>query len=222
MTAPTTTDSEYDDTPAAPDEGGRAQPARYGVLALAIMVVVGLLLGYAGGLLTPRLTRPGDASVEAGFARDMTTHHAQAVEMSLIAYRSATLPEVRQIAVDIATGQQGEIGAMQTWLREWGLSPTGSNPPMSWMSDGATLKNGLMPGMATPEQMTALRNAQGIEVDRQFLTLMYDHHLGGIHMIDAALDETDNAEVVRVAQTMKNTQQSELNNLRQLQAQAKG
>ncbi|MFG1843532.1 DUF305 domain-containing protein [Micromonospora sp. NPDC049175] len=220
MTAPTTTDSEYDDTPAAPDEDGRAPASRYGVLALAVMVVVGLLLGYAGGLLTPRLTRPGDASVEAGFARDMTTHHAQAVEMSLIAYRSATLPEVRQIAVDIATGQQGEIGAMQTWLREWDLSPTGSKPPMSWMSDGATVKDGLMPGMATPQQMTALRDAKGIEVDRQFLTLMYDHHLGGIHMIDAALDETDNAEVVRVAQTMKNTQQTELNNLRQLQAQA--
>ncbi|MEU4471690.1 DUF305 domain-containing protein [Micromonospora sp. NPDC023888] len=220
MTAPTTTDSEYDDTPAAPDEDGRAPASRYGVLALAVMVVVGLLLGYAGGLLTPRLTRPGDASVEAGFARDMTTHHAQAVEMSLIAYRSATLPEVRQIAVDIATGQQGEIGAMQTWLREWGLSPTGSKPPMSWMSDGASVKNGLMPGMATPQQMTALRDATGIEVDRQFLKLMYDHHLGGIHMIDAALDETDNAEVVRVAQTMKNTQQTELNNLRQLQAQA--
>ncbi|MET8362574.1 DUF305 domain-containing protein [Micromonospora sp. NPDC005194] len=222
MTAPATTDTEHDDVVAAPDEGGPAPARRYGVAALAIMVVVGLLLGYAGGLLTPRLTRPGDSSVEAGFARDMTTHHAQAVEMSLIAYRSATLPEVRQIAVDIATGQQGEIGAMQTWLREWQLSPTGSQPPMSWMSDGAAVKDGLMPGMATPQQMASLRDAKGIEVDRQFLALMYNHHLGGIHMIDAALAETDNAEVVRVAQTMKATQQSELNNLRQLQAQAKG
>ncbi|MET8529921.1 DUF305 domain-containing protein [Micromonospora sp. NPDC005172] len=222
MTAPTTTDSEYDEAEAALQEGGRAPARRYGVLALAALLVVGLLLGYAGGLLTPRLTRPGDASVEAGFARDMTTHHTQAVEMSLIAYRSATLPEVRQIAVDIATGQQGEIGAMQTWLREWGLSPTGSQPPMSWMSDGAAVKDGLMPGMATPQQMAALRDAKGVEVDRQFLTLMYNHHLGGIHMIDAALAETDNAEVVRVAETMKTTQQSELNNLRQLQTQAKG
>ncbi|MET8118614.1 DUF305 domain-containing protein [Micromonospora sp. NPDC005189] len=222
MTAPATTDSEHDEVPAAPDEDGRAPARRYGVLALAALLVVGLLLGYAGGLLTPRLTQPGDTSVEAGFARDMTTHHAQAVEMSLTAYRSATLPAVRQMAVDIATGQQGEIGAMQTWLREWDLSPTGSQPPMSWMSDGATVKDGLMPGMATPQQMTALRDAQGIEVDRQFLALMYNHHLGGIHMIDAALGKTDNAEVLRVARTMKSTQQTELNNLRQLQAQAKG
>ncbi|RLP86897.1 DUF305 domain-containing protein [Micromonospora sp. BL4] len=220
MTAPATTDSAHDEAPVAPDHGDRAPTRRYGLLALAAMLVVGLLLGYAGGLLTPGLTRPGDTSVEAGFARDMTTHHTQAVEMSLTAYRSATLPEVRQIAVDIATEQQGEIGAMQTWLREWELSPTGSEPPMSWMSDGAGVKNGLMPGMATPQEMAALRDAKGIEVDRQFLALMYNHHLGGIHMIDAALAETDNAEVVRVAQTMKATQQTELNNLRQLQAQA--
>ncbi|MFF4877793.1 MULTISPECIES: DUF305 domain-containing protein [unclassified Micromonospora] len=222
MTAPATTDSEHDEAPAAPDQGGRAPARRYGVLALTAMLVVGLLLGFGGGLLTPGLTRPGDTSVEAGFARDMTTHHTQAVEMSLTAYRSATLPGVRQMAVDIASGQQGEIGAMQTWLRQWELSPTGSQPPMSWMSDGATVKDGLMPGMATPQEMAALRDAQGIEVDRQFLDLMINHHLGGIHMIDAVLGETDNAEVLRVARTMKSTQQSELNNLRQLQAQAKG
>ncbi|MFC4021693.1 DUF305 domain-containing protein [Micromonospora sp. GCM10011542] len=223
MTAPATTDSERPEVPAAPDESGRAPARRYGVLVLAVMLVVGLLLGYAGGLLTPRLARPGDASVEAGFARDMTSHHTQAVEMSLTAYRSATLPGVRQMAVDIATGQQGEIGAMQTWLREWGLSPTGSQPPMSWMSDGSGLvKDGLMPGMATPQQMAALRDARGIEVDRQFLALMINHHLGGIHMIDGVLDETDDAEVLRVARTMKATQQNELNNLRQLQQQAKG
>ena len=70
--------------------------------------------------------------------------------------------------------------------------------------------------------MTACATLTGNDVDVQFLTLMSDHHLGGIHMIDAALGETDNAEVVRVAQTMKYTQQTELNNLRQLQAQAKG
>ncbi|NJC10313.1 uncharacterized protein (DUF305 family) [Micromonospora profundi] len=222
MTAPTTTDSEHDEAPAFPDDAGRASARRYGVGVLAIMLVVGLLLGYAGGLLTPQLTQPGDASVEAGFARDMTTHHTQAVEMSLTAYRSATLPAVRQMAVDIATGQQGEIGAMQTWLREWGLSPTGTERPMAWMSDGVTVKDGLMPGMATPQQMAALRDAQGIEVDRQFLALMINHHLGGIHMIDAVLDETGNDEVLRVARTMKSTQQTELNNLRQLQAQANG
>lgn len=211
MTA--TTDSEYDEPPAT-GGGGRRPVRRSGTLAVAAAVVVGLLLGYAGGLLTPRLTRPGDASVEAGFARDMTSHHAQAVEMGLIAFQRGTDSEVRNIGGDIATAQQGDIGTMQTWLRSWGLDPTGSQPRMAWMPDGAGLvRDGLMPGMATPEELTRLREAQGRELDILFLDLMMKHHLGGIHMVDGVLDASDEPDVVRSAQTMKNTQQTELTNL---------
>jgi uncharacterized protein (DUF305 family) len=213
MTAPATTDPGTDETPVT-DDGGRGAARRFGTLAVAAAVVVGLLLGYAGGLLTPRLTRPGDASAEAGFARDMTSHHAQAVEMGLIAFQRGADPEVRTIGGDIASGQQGEIGTMQTWLRSWGLDPTGSQPAMAWMPDGAGLvRNGLMPGMATPEEMAQLRAAQGHELDVLFLQMMVRHHLGGIHMIDGILDATDEPDVVRTAQTMKNTQQNDLTNL---------
>lgn len=208
MSTPTMTDT--DRAAAAP-----ARERRFGTVVLALAVVVGLLLGYAGGLLTPRLTRPGDASVEAGFARDMSTHHGQAVEMGLIAFQRASDPEVRSIGGDIALGQQGELGTMQTWLRSWGLDPTGSQPPMAWMPDGTeSVRDGLMPGMATPQEMAALRAAQGADVDVQFLKLMINHHIGGIHMIDGILGASDEADVVRLAQTMKNTQQTDLTNLR--------
>ncbi|TDC72401.1 DUF305 domain-containing protein [Micromonospora sp. KC606] len=213
MTAPTTTDSDVEQTPVT--EAGDRQPARrFGILAVAAAVVVGLLLGYAGGLLTPTLTRPGDTSAEAGFARDMTTHHTQAVEMGLIAFQRGGDPEVRQIGADIASGQQGEIGTMQTWLRSWGLDPTGSEPPMAWMPDGrASVRNGLMPGMATPQEMAKLRAAEGRELDVLFLQLMINHHLGGIHMIQGVLDAGGDDDVLRVARTMKNTQQTDLVNL---------
>ncbi|WBB66693.1 DUF305 domain-containing protein [Micromonospora sp. WMMD812] len=212
MTAPATLDSTPETLAA---DGGRGSARRFGLVAVAVAVVVGLLLGYAGGLLTPRLTRPGDASVEAGFARDMTAHHAQAVEMGLMAFQRATDPEVRGMGGDIATGQQGEIGTMQTWLRSWGLDPTGSQPRMAWMPDGtATVKDGLMPGMATPAEMEKLRAAQGREFDLLFLNMMIKHHLGGIHMIDGVLDASDEPDVVRSAQTMKNTQQTDLTNMR--------
>jgi uncharacterized protein (DUF305 family) len=195
-------------------EGEREAPRGYGTLALALAIVVGLLLGYAGGLLTPRLTRPGDSSVEAGFARDMTTHHTQAVDMGLIAFQRGQDGEVRTIGGDIATSQQGDIGTMQTWLRLWGLDPTGSQPRMAWMPGGTDMvKNGLMPGMATPAEMDKLRAAQGRELDILFLELMIKHHLGGIHMIDGVLKASDEADVVGAAQTMKNTQQTELVNL---------
>jgi uncharacterized protein (DUF305 family) len=220
MTASTTAEPDHDDPPVTGDgDRGATGPRRFGTLALTLAIVVGLLLGYAGGLLTPGLTRPGDASAEAGFARDMTSHHAQAVEMGLIAFQRGTDDEVRNIGGDIATAQQGEIGTMQTWLRSWGLDPTGSEPRMAWMPGGAEqVKEGLMPGMATPEQMATFRAAQGRELDQLFLKLMIDHHLGGIHMIDAILDVTDEPDVERSARTMKNTQQTELTNLRAAQA----
>ncbi|MGY0003637.1 DUF305 domain-containing protein [Micromonospora sp. I033] len=213
MTAPVTTDTDLDETPATAD-GGRPAARRFGLLAVALAVVVGLLLGYAGGLLTPALTRPGDNSAEAGFARDMTSHHAQAVAMGLMAFRQGQDPEVRQIGSDIATGQQGEIGTMQTWLRSWKLDPTGDRPPMAWMPDGATaVKNGLMPGMATPEEMAKLRAATGREFDVLFLQMMIRHHVGGVHMIDGILDQGHDDDVLAVAQVMKNTQQKDLANL---------
>ncbi|SDY67608.1 Uncharacterized conserved protein, DUF305 family [Micromonospora pattaloongensis] len=209
---------------ADPDTPRPSRPARrYGTLAVALAIVVGLLLGYAGGLLTPRLTRPGDASVEAGFARDMSSHHAQAVEMGLIAFRSSSDPAVRQLAVDIATGQQGEIGMMQSWLREWGLGPNRSGPPMAWMSDGAaTMKDGLMPGMATPQELERLRTTQGRDHDVLFLELMIKHHLGGVHMVDAIVEHGAESEVIEAATRMKNTQQGELTNMNNLLARLKG
>jgi uncharacterized protein (DUF305 family) len=212
MTAPVTADTERDEAPA--DEGGRPGVRRFGVLALAAAVVVGLLLGYAGGLLTPTFTRPGENSPEAGFARDMTAHHSQAVAMGLLAFRQGQDPEVRQIGGDIATGQQGEIGTMQTWLRSWQLDPTGDQPPMAWMPEGAgAVKNGLMPGMATPEEMAKLRAATGREFDVLFLQMMIRHHVGGVHMIDGILDQGHDDDVLAVAQVMKNTQQTDLANL---------
>jgi uncharacterized protein (DUF305 family) len=191
--------------------GGR----RFGTVALALAVVVGLVLGFAAGWLAPRALRPGDASAEAGFARDMTTHHAQAVEMGFIAYQRATTPAARQIGLDIAAGQQGEIGTMQTWLRMWGLDPTGTQPQMAWMPESMRDlgSDGLMPGMASAAEMARLREATGRELDVLFLQLMIRHHLGGVHMVDAVLAASDEPEVVRVAQTMKNTQETELLNL---------
>jgi uncharacterized protein (DUF305 family) len=215
MTTSVTAEVPAEDDTSAEDGGGRrAAKRRFGMLVLALAVLVGLLLGYAGGLLTPQLTRPGDNSVEAGFARDMTTHHAQAVEMGLIALQSGSDPEVRTLAGDIVTGQQGDIGTMQTWLRSWGLGPTGSQPAMAWMPDGAALvKNGLMPGMATPEELAQLRAAKGHALDVLFLQLMIKHHLGGVHMIDAVLAQTKVPDVILAATTMKDTQQTELANL---------
>lgn len=200
---------------AAPVDGGsppERREIRFGAAWLAALLILGLLLGAGGALYAARATTPGDTSAEAGFLRDMSTHHAQAVAMSMIAHANSTDPGIISLSADISLTQHGQIGYMQAWLRDWGLSPTGSEPAMSWMPDAqGSLVNGLMPGMATREQMTALREASGRELTVQFLTLMRQHHLGGIHMAQEIVEMSDNADVTWLAQTMVSGQQSEIN-----------
>lgn len=213
-----TATSPDETTASPPDDPTRAAGRRWGTVALALAILVGLLLGYGAGWLTPTLTRPGDSSAEAGFARDMTTHHTQAVQMALVAFKYGQDDAVTRLGVDIATGQQGEIGIMQTWLRQWQLDPTRTGPAMAWMPDGDQFmrEGGLMPGMATKEEMDKLEAARGHELDLLFLNMMIKHHLGGIHMVDAVLDQSGNPQVTEAAQRMKNTQQGEIDNMRSI------
>jgi uncharacterized protein (DUF305 family) len=195
-----------------------SDPRRRALLLGALGAVVALLIGYGAGLLTPRFTAPGDNSPEAGFARDMSIHHAQAVDMGMVAYQKATNDEVRQMGYDIALTQQAQIGMMSIWLKDWHLEPTGSRPRMAWMPNGSQelSPDGLMPGMATDAQLEQLHNATGKDVDILFCQLMLRHHLGGIHMIDGVLQESHNSTVRQLAQTMKNNQQADVATLQRL------
>ncbi|GGM44220.1 hypothetical protein GCM10011608_31180 [Micromonospora sonchi] len=199
-----------------PAEASRSPRAlRYLTLALAALLLLGV--GWTAATLVAGRA-PGENSPEAGFARDMSRHHAQAVEMAMVAYANGQDPAIRQIGYDMALTQQGQIGQMQRWLQEWNLLPTGSRPAMEWMPDGITVdNNGLMPGMATREQITQLHEAQGAEVDRIFIELMIKHHIGGVHMADGVLKASDRPEVARMAEAMKLSQQKEINELRKLQ-----
>lgn len=206
----TTDDLDQDHGPSAePIEPG----GRWRTPLVALVAGMCLTLGLVAGLLVvPALTRPGDDSVEAGFVRDMSTHHSQAVEMGLTAFGSPSASEkIRAIAVDIALGQHGQIGLMSAWLREWHLEPTGSRPPMAWMGEHAGQDGGpLMPGMATADEIARLRAASGRDQDVLFCQLMLRHHVGGLHMVDAVLARTDHSDVRWLAESMRSTQGKEV------------
>lgn len=206
-----------------PDPAPDRRDFTFGPLWVAVALVLGLLLGAGGAFWAVQATRPGDDSVEAGFLRDMSTHHAQAVAMSMIAHKGSTDAEVISLAADIALTQHGQVSTMQAWLRDWGLNPTGDQEPMAWMPDAqGSVRNGLMPGMATPDQMAALGKATGKDLDVQFLTLMRQHHLGGIHMAQAIVKMSDNKDVTWLAGTMVSGQQGELNLIDQLLKKVQG
>ena len=89
---------------------------------------------------------------------------------------------------------------------------------MAWMPDGAheLLPDGLMPGMASTDEINQLTAARGKAADILFCQLMLRHHLGGIHMVEGILSETKNDRVRELAQSMKDGQQSEVVTLRDL------
>ena len=214
-----------DTEPGAGSVLSEAPPRRdftFGVAWLAALLIAGLLLGAGGALWATRAATPGDSSAEAGFLRDMSTHHAQAVEMSMIAHEKSADRSIVSLSADIALTQHGQIGYMQAWLRDWSLSPTGSETPMAWMpGPPGSVQDGLMPGMATPEQLAQLRTATGKNLDVQFLTLMRQHHLGGIHMAQAILEQSDDKDVTWLAGTMVTSQQGEINLIDSLLAEAR-
>lgn len=195
----------------------RVVTAAVALVAVAAGLAAGLLL--AGGVL--RSSTPAEGSADVGFARDMQTHHAQAVEMALIAYDRTQDAHLRQVALDIVLTQQQQQGQMYGWLAVWGLTQASSAAPMAWAGHGhgeGGEAGGTMPGIATPEQMTALREAEGVEADRLFVELMITHHEGGVEMARAALELADQPAVRRLAQAVVDSQTAEIAVLRGLLA----
>ena len=182
--------------------------ARLGDRELIVLLTLGIVL--LGGLalwLFFSSRMPADDSAEAGFARDMSVHHAQAVELAELLRDRTQSEEMRTLAADMALTQQGQIGQMQGWLAIWGLPNTGSEPAMSWMGEPTS---GQMPGMATPEQINELSEASGEDADERFLELMIPHHQAAIPMSEAILERTDHPEVKTLANAIISSQQAEI------------
>jgi uncharacterized protein (DUF305 family) len=210
------------ETPQAPevrDDGTAATgtPGRPLRVVLLAVIAVGLVL-LGGGLAVAvgigRTDTPGADSVEAGFARDMGRHHLQGVEMAnMVADRSED-PEVRQIAFDISATQTNQAGRMQGWLTLWGVPQSGGDT-MAWMSEGGdhghamAMDGGLMPGMATEDELANLRSLRGPAFDVEFLRLMIRHHQGGLDMAEYAVEHADVPAVRDLAQAIARAQTAE-------------
>lgn len=178
--------------------------------ALASVLLVAILAGAAVFAWTAWPRSPADSSAEAGFLRDMSTHHGQAVEMSLLIRDRTSDQNLRYLATDIAMTQATQMGAMQGYLDLWDLSQTGQDQPMAWMDHPV---DGLMPGMATSEQIAQLSSLPVDQAEVLFLQLMIRHHQGGVDMAEAVLDRSDQEQVVRLAARIVTSQKTEIDTM---------
>jgi uncharacterized protein (DUF305 family) len=92
--------------------------------------------------------------------------------------------ELKLLGARINKSQSDEIQFMKRWLEDRGESLPQPSAVMDMSGKGPVL----MPGMLTPEQMVALRNAKGAEFDELFLKGMIQHHKGALVMVKDLFD----------------------------------
>ena len=127
------------------------------------------------------------SAADVQFMQGMITHHAQALEMTVLVDERTTRETIRLLSQRIALSQEDEITMMQDWLQSRDLEV----PDLAAHHDHDA---GLMPGMASPEQMQALASAVGPEFDSLFLELMIEHHRGALTMVDGLLEQRGAAQ----------------------------
>jgi|BogFormECP03_OM2_1039629.scaffolds.fasta_scaffold00604_2 uncharacterized protein (DUF305 family) len=157
-------------------------------------------------------TLPSRSQADVEFMQGMILHHAQAVEMTALIASHTDNQDLRLLGAKISSSQSDEIKFMQRWLAARGEPTSMAMPGMSGM-DASGKPMALMPGMLTPDQMDALRNAKGAEFDHLFLTGMIQHHNGALIMVQDLFDTAgagQEADIFNFATDADNTQRAEI------------
>ena len=178
----------------------RALPPWWAVLLVAVAVAalafaIGRFSTFGAGAAG---ALPGTDSPEAGFARDMQVHHAQAVEMAKLVPTRSQNQQVKDLAAAIEKAQAPEMQQMTTLLAGFGKPA-----PSATMSHS-------MPGLMTPQQMTELTGLSGAAFDKMWLQMMVEHHQGAITMANDELKNGTNADAKKMAESIVTTQQAEI------------
>jgi uncharacterized protein (DUF305 family) len=171
-----------------------------------------------------RATLPPRSTKDVEFMQGMIMHHAQAVEMTALIASRTENKELRLLGARISHSQSEEMRFMERWLQARGEPTSMPTPKMKGMDmPGMDMSNmggidmsghqTLMPGMLTGKQMTALRNAKGLEFDRLFLTGMIQHHTGALVMVKDLFDTAgggQDAEIFNFATDIDSGQRAEI------------
>ncbi|MER6512272.1 DUF305 domain-containing protein [Nonomuraea sp. NPDC001636] len=147
-------------------------------------------------------------AADVRFAEAMIPHHRQALEMTSLVEARTTTPVVRALARSITAAQTPEIRSMTVWLAELG------RPAPAGHDHGAAAGY----GMATEQQLNALRGAKGAAFDQLFLRLMTRHHQGAVKMAGEELAGGRDYRMRLLARDVYSGQSIEIERMRQAAA----
>lgn len=144
---------------------------------------------------------------DVAFAQHMIPHHQQAVAMAALADSRATDPEVKKLAAQIKTAQDPEIATMTGWLQAWGQPED---------TGGMDMGHDTMSGMMSDDAMKKLEALSGTDFDKEFLTMMIEHHQGAIDMAKDEASDGGNPDAKALAQQITTSQQAEIDAMKQI------
>ena len=174
------------------------------LLAIAAVLAAGVLA--ACGDDDSESSGKDDAkTAEKAFLTGMVAHHTSAIEMAKMAQERGQSKFVKDLADDIVSAQESEIGQMESiYARLIG----GKLEPDPGAHDGLGL-SAEEAGMAqSAEMMDMLREANPF--DRAFVDEMVPHHTGAVKMAKAVLKETEDAETRKLAEGIVSAQEREI------------
>lgn len=149
------------------------------------------------------------------FAQEMIPHHRQATEMAGLAAGRTDNPQVLELADKIKAAQEPEIKTMTGWLESWDKEvPGDAGGEMEGMDHGSSRSD--MPGMMSDEDMAALKDASDAAFDKQFVTMMIEHHEGAIEMAKTEISDGKYNDAVELAKTIQKDQESEIATMKDL------
>jgi uncharacterized protein (DUF305 family) len=146
---------------------------------------------------------------DVAFATNMIPHHEQAVELSAMVPDHSTNADVVGLANQISAEQEPEINALRVFLVQWNENPQDNTA-------GGHETHGAMQGMVDEATMTKLQSLKGAEFDTLWLESMIGHHEGAIAMAKAEVAKGQNIDTKRMAQTMIDAQQAEIDQMKQM------
>jgi uncharacterized protein (DUF305 family) len=160
---------------------------------------------------------------DMSFAHMMIPHHQQAIEMSdIILAKPGIDPRVVDLATKIKAAQGPEIEQMQGWMKQWGMPGMSGMPGMT---DMPGMDHGGMPGMGgmsgmdgmmSAAEMDALKNADGAQASKLFLTGMITHHQGALTMAQEEIKNGEFPDAVALAKSILSSQQKEIDTMNQI------
>jgi uncharacterized protein (DUF305 family) len=148
----------------------------------------------------------GHNAQDLTFARRVLLHDAQATELAKAAASHAQAAGVRAFAQSMQQAASAQVAIARARLRAWKVASPAAQ------ADDADEE----PGMLATDDVRSLATTAGPDFDWKFLTLMIEHHLGGVTLAQQQEREGRDGPLVALARDMEKAQNDEIATMRKL------